>query len=84
MPRYKYQCTECEIVVTVYHGINETVVDCEDCLSKQTMTKVLSVPIIIKENKNDTDNNKVGKLTEQYIEENRIILEQQKKEARSE
>jgi hypothetical protein len=48
------------------------------------MTKVLSVPIIIKENKNNTDNNKVGKLTEQYIEENRIILEQQKKEARSE
>jgi putative FmdB family regulatory protein len=84
MPRYKYQCTECDTVVTVYHGINETLLDCEDCLDKQTMIKVLSVPIIIKDKKTNNDNNKVGKLTEQYIEENRKILEQQKEEARDE
>ena len=47
------------------------------------MTKVLSTPIIIKDKKTN-DNNKVGDLTEQYIEENRKILEQQKEEARNE
>ncbi len=83
MPRYNYQCVECDTLVTVYHGINETLLDCKECTEKQTMTKVLSIPIIIKDNKTN-DNNKVGDLTEQYIEENRKILEQQKKEARSE
>ena len=83
MPRYKYRCAECEIFVTVYHGINETLLDCKECSEKQTMTKVLSTPIIIKDKKTN-DNNKVGDLTEQYIEENRKILEQQKEEARNE
>jgi len=42
------------------------------------MQKLLSTPIIAKKQK--SDNNKVGELTKEYIEENRKILELQKKE----
>jgi putative FmdB family regulatory protein len=81
MPRYKYQCDECSIIVTVFHGINETLLDCEECLEKQSMKKLLGIPIVVK-NKKSTDDDNVGSLTRQYIEENRKILEQQKKESR--
>lgn len=82
MPRYKYQCEFCNDIVVVFHGINEVFLNCEKCLEKQTMRKVLSTPMIIK--KETTSNKKnVGDITKQYIEENKQILEQQKIEARN-
>ena len=83
MPRYKYQCAECDNIVTVFHGINETLLDCEECTQKQTMNKLLATPIIIK-GKNKSEDKKIGDLTRQYIEENRKILEEQKKELKKE
>lgn len=80
MPRYNYQCESCNNIVVVFHGINEVFLDCEKCLEKQTMKKLLSTPMIIKKDKTD-DKQKVGDITKQYIEENKQILEQQKLEA---
>lgn len=78
MPRYSYECAECKDIIAVFHGINEVIVDCKKCNGTQTMQKLLSTPIIAKKQK--SDNNKVGELTKEYIEENRKILELQKKE----
>tara|TARA_R100001129_G_scaffold83460_2_gene56757 strand:- start:4 stop:213 length:210 start_codon:yes stop_codon:yes gene_type:complete len=65
------------------HGINEVLVDCPKCNATQSMEKLLSTPIIMK-NDIEINKNKVGELTKEYIEENRRILEQQKIEARKE
>tara|TARA_R100000008_G_scaffold70543_1_gene48158 strand:+ start:214 stop:474 length:261 start_codon:yes stop_codon:yes gene_type:complete len=81
MPRYKYQCDKCNIIITIFHGINETLLDCEECLEKQSMKKLLGIPIVVNSEKNTKDY-KVGDLTKQYIEENRKILEQQKNNSR--
>ena len=83
MPRYKYMCEECTLVFTVFHGINEVRLDCHECGATQSMRKLLSTPIVIKDNINIKEN-KVGELTKEYIEENRRILQEQIKEAKSE
>jgi putative FmdB family regulatory protein len=82
MPRYRYQCNECQQIVIVFHGIKENYEDCNKCEQKQTMKKLLSVPFIIKKGiVNDLDRN-VGDITNEYIEINREILEQQKEEGK--
>ena len=82
MPRYNYMCTECTLIYTVFHNINESLVDCRECGAIQSMQKLLSTPNIVKkQNKNEI---KIGDLTKEYIEENRKILENQKKEAKNE
>jgi len=81
MPRYNYQCNECDDIVIVFHGINEVVVDCSKCEAPQTMKKLLSVPTIIKKHEKQSDV-QIGTVTHEHIEANREILKQQKKEAR--
>jgi len=81
MPRYNYQCDECDDIVTVLHGINEVVTDCLKCEEHQTMKKLLSVPTIIKKHEKKSDV-QIGAVTHEHIEANREILKQQKKEAR--
>ena len=83
MPRYRYMCNECTLTFTLIHGINEVLVDCPKCNATQSMEKLLSTPIIMK-NDIEINKNKVGELTKEYIEENRRILQQQKIEARKE
>ena len=83
MPRYRYMCNECTLTFTLVHGINEVLVDCPKCDATQSMEKLLSTPIIMK-NDIEINKNKVGELTKEYIEENRRILQEQIKEAKSE
>ena len=83
MPRYRYMCNECTLTFTLVHGINEVLVDCPKCDATQSMEKLLSTPIIIKSDI-QISQAKVGELTKEYIEENRRILQEQIKEAKSE
>ena len=82
MPRYRYQCRECQEIVIIFHGIEESYEDCELCEQKQTMKKLLSKPYISKKDTSTELNNKIGSITEKYIEAKREILEQQKEEGR--
>jgi len=84
MPRYNYQCDECENIVIVFHGINEVAADCPTCEAQQTMKRLLSVPTIIKSEQSTQQEAQVGALTREYIEANRQILREQKKEAKKE
>ena len=81
MPRYRYMCEECTLTFTVLHGINEVLLKCQECGSLQSMRKLLSTPILIKDDI-VINENKVGELTRQYIEENREILQQQKEDVK--
>ena len=78
MPRYLYQCTECDFNTTVFHRMNdepETI--CDSCgevmikgVSRNFSTKFVG-----------DKKQKVGQITKEYIQKNKEILEQQKKEA---
>tara|TARA_Y100000034_G_scaffold120781_1_gene164140 strand:+ start:177 stop:440 length:264 start_codon:yes stop_codon:yes gene_type:complete len=80
MPRYRYECNECGDIVIVFHGIKETFTECKKCPQENTMKKLLSMPLTIK--KQPKTDKKIGDITKKYIEENREILKQQKKEAK--
>ncbi len=70
-------CEECTRTFTLIHGINEVLVDCQECGAHQCMQKLLSTPTILK-NDIQIEQSKVGELTKEYIEENRKILQTQK------
>ena len=80
MPRYKFQCSECENIYIVFLGINETMTDCETCGSENTMIKMYD-KFFSKVEKKATE--KTGNITKKYIEDNREILKQQKQESRN-
>ena len=81
MPRYRYECAHCGIEKIVFHGIEEVYSDCDTCETKESMRKLLSRPFAPKKAPSARQA-KVGDLTKEYIEENRKVLEQQKKEAK--
>jgi hypothetical protein len=68
--------------VIILHGFEETFSDCEKCEQKNTMQRLLSMPITIKKQGPDVSNKKIGELTKEYIEENRKVLKQQKEEVK--
>ena len=74
-------CDECTLTFTVLHGLDETLVDCCECGAPESMRKLLSTPIMIKDDI-VIKKNKVGELTKEYIEANRKILKEQKKEVK--
>jgi putative FmdB family regulatory protein len=82
MPRYRYQCNKCHDIITVFHGIGDSYKDCTKCEQKLTMKKLLSTPFIIKKEKAITLDRAVGEITNEYIQINREILKDQKKEAK--
>lgn len=79
MPRYIYRCSKCEIERTIFHLLSEEIQDCELCGGENTLTKVIGTPHISKVSDNNKDV-KIGELTKEFIEKNREILNQQKKE----
>ena len=82
MPRYVYRCDSCLEHFQIRHGMSEKLNECIICLSKECLVRVPQMPSIAKEATNiDT---KTGSKTEEFIEKNRDILNEMKKEARSE
>ena len=52
MPIYNYQCTNCEAIITLMHSFDEKHVDCPECMSENSLVKLLNRPFI---EKNNTD-----------------------------
>jgi hypothetical protein len=84
MPRYRYACKICNSEQIKSHLYDEAVdLYCEKCDSTDTLQKILGNPYYkIKED--HSKENSVGQLTKEYIEENRIILEKEKKRVKEE
>ena len=83
MPRYRYECGACKPTQTLFHIISKEIIECPLCGVPNKMKKLLTTPTIVVSN-DDTLNIATGELTKEYIESNREILEQQKKEAKEE
>jgi putative FmdB family regulatory protein len=84
MPRYKYQCSNCEHIVLVFHGMNDVFKEkCIMCKIENTLKKILTRPTIVQKEPIDQEQ-EVGEITKEHIESNREILMQQKKEAKEE
>lgn len=77
MPRYIYFCQKCEEDFTIFHGINDIQKVCIVCDSEM-ISKKLTTPIHLKK----TVKNTTGNLTKKYIEDNKEILEDLKKETK--
>ena len=82
MPIYKYRCTVCEHILTVMHPSKESRVDCEKCERTGTLMKLLNKVYVNKGSPLETDASATGELTKKFIEENREVLKQQKKEVK--
>ena len=84
MPRYRYRCSNCDDEKVIFHRFNEVPsLDCSICLSENTLQKVVG-KLYFKTKESNTTGQAVGQLTKEYIEENRKILEEEKKKLRNE
>lgn len=79
MPIFKYSCENCNEITKVIHMIGDDLEECPHCDSKGTLVRLLNKPYVTKTKENS---NTTGDITKKFIEENREILEQQKKEIR--
>jgi len=77
MPRYQYRCTACNELSVIYHPSSETQSVCPVCDVGSTLVKMLTT---FTTKKSGTKSNKTGQLTEEFIEDSRQELEQQKDE----
>ena len=78
MPRYRYRCEECEEDFVILHSIADTQKECTLC-GHESITKMLGKPVVLK--KKQTNSRDTGSLTNEYIEANRELLSDMKKEA---
>jgi len=80
MPRYVYNCSLCGCNFQVRHGMNETQEKCLTCLESGYLTRIPQMPSI---KRNEEQNAKTGSLTKDYIEQNRELLRDMKRDARN-
>ncbi len=80
MPRYRYKCDDCEKEFIAIHSWKEKQHECTLC-GEKNIQKLLTKPIVPKKRKKS---DQVGTMTKKYIEDNKEILEDLKKEARKE
>ena len=80
MPRYSYVCTNCENKIEAFHSADERLSFCDKC-SHDTLKKILFPVNTIKTTVQD---NKVGSVVKQKIEEFREDVKNYKKELKKE
>ena len=80
MPRYVYKCSLCSGHFQIRHGMSEKQEICTICNGKGALTRVPQMPFVVSKEETQV---KVGSTTKDFIEQNREVLEEMKKEARS-
>ena len=78
MPKYCYQCEGCEYQFEARHSIKDRLYDCPMCEMTETLFRIPQ--IVNKSIRNTSHNVRVGDKVKEYIEENKKILKEQKKE----
>ena len=84
MPRYHYRCSECNVAITVIHGLDDVHTQCASCVQENTMIKLLTKPTILRNYSQSNSEQVVGEVTTEYIEKNRQVLEEEKEKAKKE
>ena len=78
MPRYAYRCDACDSTVTIQHLSDESVSDCPQCESSDSLVKQLTT---FRTNTHGRDHkHKTGDTTEKFIQTSREELRLQKKD----
>ncbi len=77
MPVYCYKCSECESEIEVRHGMTERLTDCNVCDNQEVLTRIPQLTNIVKKQKQSEK--KTGSLVKEYIEENKRILQEERK-----
>ena len=80
MPIYKYECTACNKISKFMHASTDIMLHCKKCGTENSLVKQLAKPFVNKGNKTSNKDSEVGEITKKFIEENRKVLEEQKKE----
>lgn len=87
MPRYNYQCSTCSEIRLYRHDVNEYPQICVACEATGSLSKSYQKIEFVSLNKNQNDNvNKqaIGTLTNEYIKENKRILDEHKQKLKKE
>ena len=77
MPRYSYRCTECEEVSVVFHLSDEVTPECPGCSAPKGLVKLLTK---FTTDRKQSSKPKTGELTEEFIQDARQELDQQKQD----
>jgi len=78
VPRYVYRCKECDELSVISHLSDEIITECPECARSDVLVKVLTS--FTATNKNISNKIKVGQTTEEFIQDARQELSQQKDE----
>ena len=78
MPRYRYRCNSCDEEFMATHLWKDTLSECILCGAEQ-IEKLLTTPLKAKK----AAPKKAGQTVKKYIEENKEVLEELKKETNS-
>jgi len=78
VPKYCYKCEECEYEFEVRHGMKEKLYDCENCDNDQSLRRIPQLTHIVRTH--HVGKQKVGSLVKEYIEENKKVLKEEKKQ----
>lgn len=85
MPRYSYVCNVCNKRKIIFHLSTENPeIECSQCESGNILERAVTIPYIMKEQQTDYAVTKIGQLTEDYIKQNKELLEEEKVKAREE
>ena len=78
MPKYIYSCQECEHTFGAYHSSKERLKNCPQCDTIDGLVRQVNKVFIVKNNTIET--RKVGELTKEFIEDNKKVLKDIKKD----
>ena len=78
MPKYCYKCSECESEIEARHGMTERLTDCKVCDNQGVLIRIPQLTNIVR--KQEQGEQKTGSLVKDYIQQNKEILKEQKKE----
>ena len=78
MPKYCYKCSVCANEYEIRHSITERLEDCKVCNNEGVLIRIPQLTNIVK--KEEQGERETGSLVKEYIEENKKILRQEKKE----
>ena len=82
MPKYAYHCDSCDSDFEIVHGMTEKINVCELCSISGSLNRIPQMPFFLKKTANKT--NKVGSIVEEYIENTKKDLNEEKNRIKKE
>ncbi len=80
MPKYTYKCLECEFIFNLWHSMDESVTDCEECSAEESLSRLPATFTTNTKKDENLKNKPIGSVVKNSIEEYRDDLKEQKKE----